>query len=393
MVRYLYSFHLLRICLLTSRNFLGISRPTPATSAPSKVQGDIFDLLTGEPVAEEPELQPASPDVTGNSFMAATSPLKEETSPKGSQDGFDDDAWIPRTVQAIKTGTYKPKNPPPVQQPTPTAGSQQSMSAQLPAQLSNSTGQSQNYQPQPQPQQQQQQQPQQQLQQQPQQTVYQQSQPVQPQQSGFQQPAQQSFTGYQQQQNQGVNAPQLTGVQQPVGMQQSVGLQQPVGLQQEYQQPQSTGQFAQFVTQGNGPQQQYQQPHVQQFAPQSASAMQFQHQQTTGIPIQSQFIPQQPTNLQYQQQQAHMAMANPSQFVPQQMTGMQLQQQQQMAMQNQQPIQQQFSQPIQAATVPLSNILPPPLVPQSTNSFGGGVQPQQTGSRNWQTASMLFAMC
>ncbi|CAM0135863.1 cytoskeletal protein binding protein [Umbelopsis sp. WA50703] len=350
----------------------GKPRPTPTTSAPSKVHGDIFDLLTGEPVAEEPELQLARPNVTGDSTKEATSPVKEVISPKGSQDGFDDDAWIPRTVQAIKTGTYKPKNPPAMQQHSSTSGSQQSIAAQPPEQMANNTGQSQNYQQQQQQQQQSQSSQQQQM-------VYQKAQPVQQQLQGSfqQQPVQQSFTGYQQQPNQGVNAPQLTGVQGPVG------------LQQEYQQPQSTAQYAQYASEATGPQQQYQQPQqpqVPQFVPQPTSNMQFQHQQTTGIPVQTQFIPQQPTNLQYQQQQPQMAMSNPSQFVPQQLTGIQFQQQQQMPMQNQQPIQQSFSQPIQATTVPLSNILPPPLVPQSS-AYGGGMQPQQTGNRSWQTAT------
>lgn len=358
------------------------------------MHSDIFDLLTGEPVAEESK--PVSPKATGDPVQ------KQVASPTSSQNGFDDDAWIPRTVQAIKTGTYKPKvtTPPVAQQPTASASVREQPTAvpQASVQAVNLSGQPQNYQPQGTMHQQQQPVQQQstgfQQQQAPVQApnnsgqsqgyqqpgvMYQQQQPLQQQTSGFQQaPINQSYIGYQQYPNQGTPAEsQQTGMQQQFT---------PQAAQPQYTQQQAIGQQ----------QQQQQQP---QFIPQQVTNTQFQQQPA----VQPQFTSQPVINQQFQQQQP----PQQQQFVPQQVTGMQYQQQQ--PYYNQQPVQQNYVQPMQTATVPLSNILPPPLVPSnasfnshqrqmSGHSFNNGmhqqqqsnfqgVQPQQTGNRSWQTAS------
>lgn len=344
-------------------------------------------------MVEEPEPKVVSPKATGDS-------VQQVASPSGSQNGFEDDAWIPRTVQAIKTGTYKSKAKAPVTQ-QPTAGDvvtspvreQPSLTPQAPVQVVNHSGQPQIYQQQQQqPAPVQQQQPTGYQQQAPIQAVntlgqnqsYQQqpSIPVQQQGTGYQQvPINQSYPGYQQQPNQGPSVvPQLTGVQQPIGIQ---------------QQPTAQSNTSYYVPQQpTGVQLQQQQAH---FVPQQATNAHFQQQQQP-MTVQPQFISQSIPNQQFQQQQ----------YVPQQSTGIQfLQQQQPTSFYNAQPAQQSYIQPMETATVPLSNILPPPLVPSSVpfnshqpqssghNLNGGmqqqpnfqGIQPLATGNRSWQSAS------
>ncbi|KAG2173005.1 hypothetical protein INT44_006978 [Umbelopsis vinacea] len=362
------------------------ARPKATSPAPAKVHGDIFDLLTGEPVEEEPK--PISPKATGESAA------KQPTSPTSPQDGFDDDAWIPRTIQAIKTGTYKSKAS---VAPQNTASGMEANAIppqQAPVQAVNMSGQSQQYQQQPVATSIQQQQPSG-FQQPPVQAInptgqsagsYQ-SASLQQQQSGFQQPAiSQSYTGYQQYPNQGSSvALQQTGVQQPISQApqvQYVPQQQQMPLQQQ-QVP---------VQQQQMPMQQ------QQFVPQQMTNTQY--QQPSGIPMQPQYTSQSIPNAQFQQQQ----MPAQQQYLPQQATGMQFQQQQ--PLYSQQPVQQNYVQPMQTATVPLANILPQPLMPSSATfnnqmpqmtgqGFNGGmqhsnfqgVQPQATGNRNWQSAT------
>ncbi|KAI8580486.1 hypothetical protein K450DRAFT_198594 [Umbelopsis ramanniana AG] len=382
------------------------ARPKATSPAPAKVHGDIFDLLTGEPVEEEPK--PVSPKATGDSAS------KQLTSPTSPQDGFDDDAWIPRTVQAIKTGTYKSKASTNVA-PQNTASrmeantmpQQQNGLQQAPVQAVNMSGQSQQYQQQPVAMSIQQQPSG--FQQPPVQATnptgqstgsYQQSSaPLQQQQSGFQQPAiNQSYTGYQQYPNQGNSmAPQQTGVQQPIPQA------PPIQYVPQQLTDMSMKQQQMPVQQQQMPMQQQQMPAQTQFVPQQMTNTQY--QQPSGIPMQPQFTSQSIPNAQYQQQQ----MTAQQQYVPQQATGMQFQQQQQPAsFYSQQPVQQNFVQPIQTTTVPLSNILPAPLVPSSSTfngqlpqmtgqGFNGGmqqqhsnfqgIQPQATGNRNWQSAT------
>jgi hypothetical protein len=383
--------------------FLASARPKATSPAPAKVHGDIFDLLTGEAVEEEPK--PVSPKATGDSTA------KQPTSPTSPQDGFDDDAWIPRTVQAIKTGTYKSKASANVAPQNTASGmeayaipQQQNGLQQAPVQAVNMSGQSQQYQQQPVATS---------VQQQP--SGFQQlavqavnptgqstgsyqpsSVPLQQQQSGFQQPAiNQSYTGYQQYPNQGSSmAPQHTGVHQPI----SQAPQNQYVPQQITEMPMQQQQIP--VQQQQMPIQQQQMSAQTQFVPQQMTNAQY--QQPSGIPMQPQFTSQSIPNAQFQQQQ----MTAQHQYLPQQATGMQFQQP--ASFYPQQPVQQNYVQPMQTATVPLSNILPTPLVPSGANfnsqppqmtgqGFNGGMQQQQsnfqgiqlqpTGNRSWQSAS------
>ncbi|KAH8547776.1 hypothetical protein BGW37DRAFT_223909 [Umbelopsis sp. PMI_123] len=367
------------------------ARPKATSPAPVKVHGDIFDLLTGDPIEEEPKS--TSPKESDES-------AKQPTSPTSPQNGFDDDAWIPRTVQAIKTGTYKSKANTTVTPQNVSSGMastaveqqnqlllnrlQQNGLQQAPVQAVNMSGQSQQYQPQPAVAVTVQQQPSG-LQQPPVQAMNPTGQSA----SNYQQQSislQQQQTGYQQYPNQSnFMAAQPTGIQQPISQ---------VG-QNQYVQQQLSG----------IPAQQQQMPVQAQFVPQQFTNAQF--QQPTGIPLQSQFASQSVPNTQFQQQ---INTVQP-QYVPQLPNVMQFQQQQPPSVYAQQPVQQpvqqNFVQPIHTATVPLSNILPAPLVPTSAsfNSHqpqmtgqmynGGmqpqsgfhGIQPQATGNRSWQTAT------
>lgn len=380
------------------------ARPKPSKSAPKEIHPDLLEFIGTQFTADTPSSDKA--------------PTKG-AAPPDNLIGFDDDAWTPREeakrlpstnvakqpqsplqpVQAAPTGVSQPATvtPPPPAPPAPPAVPP----APVP----------------PPPQQQQQQQP-------PQAQV-----PIPPRQrpvSTLKHTADPTLSHWQQQTGTNQSQPQPSTGQlqgQPTG---SVQVQQPSlqMLQQQQQQiPMQTGaQMDNFAVTAAAPQTQtYSQPPSNTMSPQyafpqqqmmQATGQQFMHQQQPPqwqqMPIQAQI-----TGFQAPQQQQQFAQVTGFQQQPHvpmqaQMTDFQQQPPQQqpfsMYQRQQQPSWQGavatgYQQPMTMSQVPLSSILPQPLVPApnqraslvNTSQMGVSVQP--TGIRNWQSASKYFKRC